>query len=418
MSPDDLGALREALGERGVHEHEPRRMEGVAPSVTLEPDEGVALAAALRILAGRRRAVLVRGGGSRLGLGNPATRADAFLSTRRLAGILELDAEEGVVHVRAGTPLATLRAAAVEAGWELPLDPPGAGSSVGGVLAIAALGPRALGHGRVRDVVLGLEVVLGSGERTRCGGRVVKNVTGYDLQKLYAGSFGTLAVIEAAWLRLRPRPERVALWAARLGPGQDPLALGLEVARGAAARAVAVLDPGLASGLPGVEVSAGSALLVVELAGGEPVVEQRGSELRARLGAEPAKGELLDGVRERQGGRVGEAGLLLRVDALAPRLPAAARALGEAGGSVLAYPGLGLLYADFEVAAVEPALAAAREAASRGGGGWRIEAAPLELRREHEVFGDPPEALAVMRALKDRYDPAGVLNPGRFLGGL
>ena len=103
-------------------------------------------------------------------------------------------------------PLRDVREALAASGWELSLDPPGRDSTVGGCLAAASVGPRALGLGLPRDQVLGLTVSLASGERVRCGGRVVKNVTGYDLNKLYTGSFGSLGVIESAWLRLRAAP--------------------------------------------------------------------------------------------------------------------------------------------------------------------------------------------------------------------
>jgi glycolate oxidase FAD binding subunit len=415
MTDADLVALRAALGVDGLREHAPLEVEGVAPSVTLEPRDGDELAAALRVLCERGLAALVRGGGTRLGLANPAARADAILSTARLEGIELLDAEEGVVHVRAGTPLSTLRAAVREAGWELPLDPPGPTTTVGGAIACAASGPQALGFGLVRDVVLGLGVVLGSGERTRCGGRVVKNVTGYDLQKLYAGSFGTLGVIESAWLRLRPRPERALLLAATTAPAEGGLADALAASRGAATRAAVWLDPTLARRLDAGPDPSGSPRLLIELAGGEPVVEAESHRLRDELGAAPAPAEGLGDVRDFPQGPA--PALRLRVDALAARLSTAAAALLEAGAELAVHPGLGLLYAGFD-GAVEPAVAAARESARRGGGGWRIESAPLATRRGLEVFGEPPAALPVMRALKAAYDPAGVLNPGRFVGGI
>ena len=144
-------------------------------------------------------------GGTRVVLGNPPLRADVRLDLGALRGVLELDRSEGVCHVRGATPLSELREALAGTGWEVPLDVSDA-STVGGALACNAVGPRTHGQGLPRDVVLGLSIAHASGKRTRCGGRVVKNVTGYDLNKLYTGSFGTLGVIVSAWLRLRPRP--------------------------------------------------------------------------------------------------------------------------------------------------------------------------------------------------------------------
>jgi glycolate oxidase FAD binding subunit len=228
MKADDRRALVSALGVESVREHEPLEVDGLRIGVTLAPASVEALGGALRTLRERDLAAIVRGGGTRLGLGNPPRRAACFLSTERLAEVEELDAGRAGPG-RAGTPLTELRAAANARGWELPLDAPGRGSTVGGVLAAAALGPRAQGYGLPRDLVLGLDVVLGDGTLTRCGGRVVKNVTGYDLAKLYTGSLGTLGVI-AAWLRLRPRPSGCSR-SSRAAAADAACALGLAAAR-------------------------------------------------------------------------------------------------------------------------------------------------------------------------------------------
>ncbi len=421
MRDADLRALSSALGAECVREHEPARIEGVFIGVTLAPDSGEGLGAALRGLSERGLAALVRGGGTQLGLGNPLHRADCFLSTEGLSEIRELDAEEGVAHVSAGTPLAKLRAAANAAGWDPPLDAPGATSTLGGALARAAVGPRALGFGRPRDAVLGLEVALASGARTRSGGRVVKNVTGYDLAKLYTGSLGTLGVIEAAWLRLRPLPERAEVVAARLPAHDDPFARALAAARLPSARAVALLDEALAPDLPGDPPHASGIVFVAELAGDAPVVEGALARLDADFGAKPAPAETLERVREIQGAALGERGMRIRVDALPARVGASAARLRAAGARLLVYPGVGLLFAFFSLDPsleedAAAALAASREAARLGGGGLLVEDAPLSVRRVHDVFGDPREELSIMRALKRRFDPEGVLNPGRFVG--
>src|SRR5262245_44284228 len=202
----DLEALAPTLGN-ALRFHDPVAVDGVPVNATIEPQDEDDLAAVLAALGDARCAAIPRGAGTQLGFGNPPQRADCFLSLAAFARIDELDASEGVCHAGAGTPLADLRARADEAGWELPLDDAGRGGTLGGALATAALAPRALGFGRPRDVVLGCEVVLADGLRTRCGGRVVKNVTGYDMAKLYVGSLGAIGVITGAWLRLAPKPE-------------------------------------------------------------------------------------------------------------------------------------------------------------------------------------------------------------------
>lgn len=150
--------------------------------------------------------LLITGGRTRLHWANEARELSRGLCLANLSGIDQFEPDEGVVHAAAGTPIRELQETLNAEGWELALDSPGAGSTLGGTIASAALGPRAQTFGRVADVILGLDVVGGDGVQSKCGGRVVKNVTGYDLAKLYCGSFGSLAVICGAWLRLRPLP--------------------------------------------------------------------------------------------------------------------------------------------------------------------------------------------------------------------
>lgn len=398
-------ALTQAAGDDGLEQHPVQEVDGVALEWTLRPAGAAALARSLALLGRHGCAALVRGGGSRLGLGNPPRRADLFLSTERIAGVDEFDPGEGVCHAAAGTPLRELREQVAAGGWELPLDPPGERATLGGALASAALGPRALGFGPARDSVLGLEVVLATGERTRCGGRVVKNVTGYDLNKLYVGSLGTLGVIEAAWLRLRPLARRVRVLAAEPVQG---CATGLAAARRPSARAAALLVAQPPSGR-----------LVVEFAGDEPAVDRDAEWFAAAHGAREVGESELESVRARQAGTP-SGGARFRISALASRLDAALAPLRDAGARVLVYPGLGLLYAGFSLApeadAPQRAFDAAARAACAGGGAWLLEEAPASAKRARDVFGGDAELLPLVRALKARFDPADVLNPGRFMG--
>ena len=415
-----LDALRAAVGADAIVEHEPVAVDGVSLTESLRPSSGEELAAGLRVLSEQGMAALVCGGGSRLGQGNLLQRADLALEVTALDGILELDAEDGVVHVRAGTEIAVLRESVRAEGWELPLDPPGAGTSVGGALASAAVGPR---FGHPREIVLGLEVTLASGARTRCGGRVVKNVTGYDLGKLYIGSFGSLGVIEAAWLRLYPLPERSLFLAAALPDGAAGFERALAAARRPSARVVAHLDRALAAAIDPVTAREGSVLLI-ELAGDESLLEAERRELVEETGAHDVDAVVIERLRGVQGGIFHPGGLRLRLSSLPSRVGEAAEILAGDGGAVLTYPAKGLLYARFPVGlsnderAVDAAERSARLAAAAGGGDFVIEDAPDWAKQGRDVFGDPGQLLPLFRALKHQYDPKRVLNPGRFAGRL
>jgi glycolate oxidase FAD binding subunit len=427
IAPADLRVLRDAVGADGLLEHEtgaPPGLPSAKIGVTLTPPDGAALGRVIEVLGARGLAVVIRGGGSKLWLGNPPRRADAILSTSALAGVDTLDADEGVAHVGAGTRVSELRSLAESAGWEPALDPASPRATVGGVLATGEIGPRCLRFGRPRDSVLGLEVVLGSGERTRCGGRVVKNVTGYDLAKLYTGSLGTLGVIEGAWLRLRPRAERVLGLLAPLGDTAAALAACTRVARLSSARCVALVDRSLlGAGGEGAASSAGISL-VAELAGAGSVVEREAGWLRAELGAEPGKDDVGGVLRAWHAEPPSGSFLRLRLSCRRSAFARAVEILRRSGAAVLAYPESSLLWARFalepeadEAAAARP-LRAVREALREGEGSALLEALPEWLAQGRDAFGDTPAALPLLRALKAKFDPSGVLNPGRFAAGL
>jgi glycolate oxidase FAD binding subunit len=411
ISPDQLERLRDAVGDGGLQEHEPIDLDGVAAGLTLSPSSGEELSRTLAALEQCGLAVAVCGGGSCAGAGNPPTGLDAFLSTGRLTGIEEFDASEGVCHVRSGTPLRDVREALAATRWELPLDPPGRDATVGGCLAAASVGPRTLGLGLPRDQVLGMTVSLASGERVRCGGRVVKNVTGYDLNKLYTGSFGTLGVIESAWLRLRAVPERSASCEIRGTQLESVLQSTLAAARRESGRAAAIAS----SGAEGWRA-------VVELAGDAPTVDRDLVWLREAHGASDATQEAIEQVRDLQAEVPGPFGLRFRIGALFSRLERTIAELRAAGASLLAYPGLQLVYASFALGAspteseADTIFRNVESAARSAGGGYVCEAAPTSIKAGRDMFGDLGASGSIVRALKHRFDPTGVLNPGRFAG--
>ena len=406
-------ALRETLGGDIVELHEPRSLEGASLEADLRPRDADELARTLSALSESRLPVLVRGGGSRLPLGNPCPAARALLSTERLVGIDEFDADDGVIHARAGTPLSVLDEVVSEAGWELPFDPPGASTTIGGVIAAAATGPRRQKFGAPRDSVLGLEVVSASGQPTRCGGRVVKNVTGYDMAKLYTGSFGSLGVISGAWLRARPRPRaRRSALAVLSGPEVEAsLRLALAASRRGSARVAALVYGEPAGGLGASSAGGGNGRLVVEFAGEDPEVERDMTWLSEQAGVRlQLEGDpLVARLRDLQGS--GE--VRVRLSTLPSRLPGLLAALLATGAGCVTYPGLGLIYV-FSDTDVEPVLQAARAVDAE----WLFELLPLERRREVDVFGEPGDGFPIARALKARFDPLGILNRGRFQGRL
>ena len=160
----------------------------------------------LRVADGNDLAVVARGAGTTLGWGTPPERLDVVLDMTAVTGVVDHAAGDLVVVVQAGTPMAELQSVVAEAGQQLALDSPYPEATVGGTLAMSTSGPRRLLYGTARDLLIGMTFVRADGVVAKAGGRVVKNVAGYDFGKLLTGSYGTLGVITEAVFRLHPLP--------------------------------------------------------------------------------------------------------------------------------------------------------------------------------------------------------------------
>jgi glycolate oxidase FAD binding subunit len=376
-------------------------------------------------------AVAFAGGGSKLGLGNPPERVDLLVSTERLDQVLEHAAGDLVVRVQAGVRLADLRQRLAPAGQWLALDPPEPRATVGGVVAADASGPRRLRYRTVRDLIIGITVVLADGTVARAGGKVVKNVAGYDLAKLFCGSLGTLGMIAEATFRLHPvpaaaavvtlqvdNPEQVGQATKRLARSPlEPSAVELVVDEWGWPGRLTVVFEGIR---PGVEAQAAAA---AELLGqvGEASVAGPGQTDAAlsQLGARPFE----------------KAELALKAACPPAELPGALAEL-QLGrrrgwdGSVSAHAATGVLWMasglrEGDLPSDSPmfphvvgSIAEARERLVARGGSLVVVKAPPELKRAVDAWGPAGDALGLMRRVKERFDPDRRLAPGRFVGGI
>jgi glycolate oxidase FAD binding subunit len=354
------------------------------------------------------------GGGTALGLGAPPRGLDAVVRTARLGRIIEHAPADQVVVVEAGVTLAALQAALGAHGQRLALDPPWpARATIGGLVATGGFGPLRARYGAIRDLIIGVTLVLADGTVARGGGKVVKNVAGFDLPKVACGSLGTLGMIAAAAFRLHPLPEQATtVLAGALRPEQV-------VALVAAARA-AQLEPTCVVAL-GTGASFDLALRFEGFGRGVDHQVARMVDIARATGA-PAEPLADDAaaVFWRRHDAVRTAGpLRMRVAALPTQLPAVAGWLAGLG-TLAWYATLGLGIAAGAVASGAAAAAAvitARAALASGGGSLVIEDAPAALAGV-DPWGPPPASFPVMQRLKRRFDPDGRLNPGRFVGGL
>jgi glycolate oxidase FAD binding subunit len=414
---DDLaGCVDGAAREAGPDD----TVGGVPASVVASPSSTDQAAA---LLAAADRAglhVAFRGQGTALDWGAPPTALDLLVDTTRLDAVVEHAAGDLICVVQAGARLDDVNARAAEHGQQLALDQPRPGASVGGTLATARSGPRRLRYGAPRDLVLGVTVVRADGVVAKAGGKVVKNVAGYDLAKLVTGSFGTLALVTEAVFRLHPLPAATRWLTATYPDGAT-----------AARRAHDVTTSQLAPAAVEVDRPAGSDAVTVRVLveGTEQGVEQRAAAVRQVLGDGTAEAADGAGGAGGAGGAqqlpAGPADLLLKVavplSAVGGLLAAVAAAEQRHGvplhlrGSA----GTGVLYAGTAADAPGDAVAGVLRdlRAVTAEGSTVLLQAPPELRTAVDAWGPVP-GLALMRRVKDQFDPQHRLAPGRFVGGI
>jgi len=412
-------------------------VDGVVPSLLARPataeETGALLAAAGECGAG----VLPRGAGAHQHLGTVPSRADLVIETTRQTGITDYTPADYVVAVRAGTRLRDLQAElAVHNQW-LPLDPPGAArATVGGVVAANRNGPRRLLWGSVRDLLIGIRVALPTGEVIKAGGKVVKNVAGYDLGKLFIGSLGGAGVITEATFKISPLPGDGVTIAVAVPDLEAARALVTSVMRSQLLPAAleAVNPPALrrlaaAAGMPGADGNAWGVLMLAE--GLEESRTRHIDEMRSLVGA-PARMDVLEGpvhralwdaIAEFPSPETHPGRVVWRAGAPIARWVALAQALASTRADVepveiVAHAGVGLVYAAAPAAQARDAAESLGRAAADAGGYAVVESAPPALKAQLAVWGAEPGGLELMRKLRAAYDPQGVMIPGRLGWGL
>ena len=357
---------------------------------TLEPET---IDEAEGMLRNLRERVMFVGGGTQLGLG-PAP--ELLLSTRLLNRIVDYAPSDQVVTVEAGVTLGTLQQALQKQGQRLSLDPPlPERATLGGIIAANSFGPMRTRYGSVRDLIIGVSIVRADGTRAKGGGKVVKTVAGFDLPKLMCGSLGTLGLIAAATFRVHPLPESAATLVARGVPAAGVFSL-------VKAMRAAQLEP---SAMAATRSSAGWEI-AIRFEGFDAGVKQQREKLRKLGSFEDAPGP--DDFWTAQEKLRLSSDVRVKLAALPSQLEQVAQALPDF--RLCWYPTLGLGFAmhdgDLDL---EPA----RRAVAALGGSFTVEAAP-----RGSAWGPPPESLRVHQQIKSRFDPQGLLAPGRFIGGI
>jgi glycolate oxidase FAD binding subunit len=397
---------------------------GVAPRDVVTPRTADELAEIVRELHAERKPFAFVGGGTHLDLGNAPRALDTVVRTTALDGIVDYAPEDQTITVEAGTTLGELDRILAEHGQMLPLDVADRErATVGGVVATNAYGRRRQRYGTVKDLIVGVGIVRPDGVRARGGGKVVKNVAGFDLPKLMVGALGTLGAIATVTFRLYPIPQSVRAAVLRFEHEaaiadvlRSLLACRLEPESAALYndRALVVTFAGTEAG-----VAAQMRTLLEEIAPGVETSAAELSELEREAYEQRERAVRRDGPwRFRVIAPPSEP-----VATVANAVPAAPLAVP------VAYPMLGI------------SLHALSDATFAGGAGaspdWHVrdlrsnvaagthnrghvvfDAIPDAARSLVDAWGPPPPSFNVMRRLKDNFDPLGLCNPGRFVGGI
>ncbi|MGY1622528.1 FAD-binding oxidoreductase [Geodermatophilus sp. SYSU D00965] len=393
-------------------------VDGVQPTLVARAASTAEVAEVLRAAAAHRLAVVPRGRGTKTSWGRPPERVDLVVDVSRMDAVLDHAAGDLIVEAQAGTPLSAVQRTVAAAGQRLALDETVEGASVGGTLATATSGPGRVAFGTARDLLIGITVVRADGVVAKAGGRVVKNVAGYDLGKLLIGSFGTLAVITEALFRLHPLPAARSVVTAPFDRPEEAQRLVQQVVQAQVVPSAVEVEwpaggPGSVSVLlEGIEAGvAGRTDTTLQLLGADATATP---DLPASWARYPWAGGP---------GRPTALKATFVLSALARVLATARAAAADAGLDLdlRGSGGAGVLYgslpADAEPAAVGTVVARLRAECTGAGGALVVLDAPPGVKEALDTWGPVP-ALDLMWRVKDQFDPERRLAPGRFVGGI
>ena len=443
--------LVQLLGTAAVLPVDGWEVDGLTPQAVVRPEDRGQVAEVLHWASKESVSVIPRGGGTRTGLGNVPRQAELVLDLGGLERLLDYQPADMTATVEAGVTLASLQQQLASGGEFVPLE---SGlpdrSTIGGILSVGMSGPLAFAYGLPREWLIGIGVLSPQGTATKAGGKVVKNVTGYDLNKLYTGSLGTLGVIIEASFKLLPVDHGAGALLASFpslptsissGSGllQSPVApMGYHsMTSGLSTRFHESLD--LISDEIGTADSNNS-LSLAFYSGRAQATAQRLEEAEALLLSAGASGVqrfesdatygLLRWITNAPSEIGRTSAMVIKLSIPAKSTISASAQCGEITLAVahpeqLVDPGFGTIRLIWpqttesaDTQAFLETIQQTRAIANQCGGSAVVEYCPLTVKSQIDVWGDTPDSIEIMRRIKDKFDPAGLLNPGRFLGGI
>lgn len=426
--------LRHIVGETGFLKEDhvsAYAFDNTAPKVVVMPKSVQEIQDVLRFASEQDLSVMPAGAGTKLGIGNLAEKTDLVLSTIGLNKVIEYEPADLTVTVESGIRLANLQNELAQHGQFLPLNPPYADQcTIGGIVATNSSGPLRLRYGTARNLVLGLQVVHASGTVVKSGGKVVKNVAGYDLNKLYIGAFGTLGIITEVTLKLAPLPAREAILAAQFQNVQDAVRTGLSIVSSQTLPTFVNLCTNvyideLSEKKPTLLIGFGGDAETVtwQLNTTQSLVEQNGA-MGVQIIEEKSRVRVSHAIQEFTAIDRPSDAVVVKVNLKRSDIAELAGTAQEIADDMMALLGNGVLYiktpidskTDFQQLA--DTLTQLRQRVIDAGGNLIIEAAPPELKQQIDVWGSIGSTLNLMKQVKTKFDIGGILNPGRYVSSI
>jgi len=446
--PENLTSLLDPTAVVAQEQLADYAVDGIVPQAALRPGDRQATSEIMRWASSQRIPVFPRGGGTQLVLGNVPEEVGLVLDLSQQSRLLDYQPDDLTATVEAGITLEELQRELAAGGKFLPLEAPLAeASTIGGILAANTSGPLRYSYRQPRDWLIGISVVGADGTETKAGGKVVKNVTGYDLNKLYTGSLGTLGLIVGATFKLSPSPTAQGALAARFPRTSEAFAAskkllgklfrpqGVQVMDSQAGQLInARANRGLFEP-PGT----GEALALAFFSGRPRTVKRQLEDNAALLGEsgavevtainEAEVPSLIKWVSDLGWGQDSKPYLSIKANVPPSALSAmTSRCLRESPlglpPGVLADSGFGqvrLLWwpgsvGDLDDGVVLQTILKIRGIAREVGGNATVEFCPLSLKKQIDVWGDQPGGMEIMHRIKQKFDPLGIMSPGRFVG--
>jgi glycolate oxidase FAD binding subunit len=408
--------LRRIVGRDNFREAtEEDSVEGAEPDFVVEPGSIEEISDVMKLAAREGLAVAPRGGGTKMHIGDPPRTLDLIVSTVRMNEVLEHTPGDQIVRLEAGVKLEDLQENVSGSDQMLAIDPPESGATIGGIVAANSSGPRRYRYGTIRDLIIGITVVLHDGTVAKAGSKVVKNVAGYDLSKLFTGSLGTLGIIATANFRLHPRPEASRTVAVEVAGPQQAQAAAQAIVHSQVEATAAELYYGESDKL--------LAVLLESIPGGIDAKEDTASVLLKQFGeVRTLSDEEVDHL-----GPLTTPEVVLKIGTPPVELAAVLESvLGAAERKGLTHPritghaGTGVTLVGFPGENEDGAagfVEEMREIWVRRGGNVTLQRAPLTLKQRVSTWDNGGDYLGLVRRVKEKFDPRGGMNPGRFLGG-